>query len=247
MEVIEWARQAEVCEHESALEAHVMTQSSFTSQCEAATAFCDARSLPVDAASCAIRARSSSSLRVNACAAPSLSQCQETLHHVPLPSIALAELKILKDSFIRAIRHSSRMNPGESRTDLIVLLRKLWGLDHATHRRRTGARSQTKAPLSNLAVDRSGKEPCLEDLYICSYTPTLSALIRSRQLMKKRMPPSFVAIGQGQTGHGAGKGKALLAVDSELELVHKLVPATANRTTISGGAATQAGALSVLQ
>ncbi|KAG2360934.1 CHAT domain-containing protein [Suillus spraguei] len=57
-------------------------------------------------------------------------------------------------------------------------------------------------------ADRS-KEPCLEDLYICSYTPTLSAL--------KRQP-------------GAGRGKALLAVDSELELVQKFVPATATPT-----------------
>jgi hypothetical protein len=47
---------------------------------------------------------------------------------------------------------------------------------------------------------------------------------------------SFVTIGQGQPG--AGKGKALLAIDSELELVHKLVPATAKHTTISGDAAT---------
>jgi hypothetical protein len=39
------------------------------------------------------------------------------------------------------------------------------------------------------------KEPCLEDLYICSYTPTLSALVRSRQMMNKHVPPSFVAIG----------------------------------------------------
>ncbi|KAG2336422.1 hypothetical protein BDR05DRAFT_1005897 [Suillus weaverae] len=89
------------------------------------------------------------------------------------------------------------------------------------------------------------KEPCLEDLYICSYTPTLSALVRSRQLMKKRVPPSFVAIGQGQPG--AGKGKALLAVDSELELAHKLVPAAANCTAISGDAAARAGALQALE
>ncbi|KAG1897874.1 uncharacterized protein F5891DRAFT_982335 [Suillus fuscotomentosus] len=75
-------------------------------------------------------------------------------------------------------------------------------------------------------------KPCLEDLYIRSCMPTLLALIRSRQSMKKRVLPSFVAIGQGRPG--AGKGKALLAVDSELELAHKLVPATANRTTISG-------------
>jgi CHAT domain-containing protein len=38
-----------------------------------------------------------------------------------------------------------------------------------------------------------------------------------------------------------------LAVDSEIELVRKLVPATVNRTTISGDAATRAGALQALQ
>ncbi|KAG1899713.1 uncharacterized protein F5891DRAFT_953466, partial [Suillus fuscotomentosus] len=97
---------------------------------------------------------------------------------------------------------------------------------------------QTKA-------DRSGKEPCLQDLYIYSCTPTLSALIRSRHLIKKHMPPSFMAIGQGQPG--AGKSKVFLAVDSEPKLVHKLVPTTASRTTISGDAATRVGALEALQ
>ncbi|KAG2087688.1 uncharacterized protein F5147DRAFT_764790 [Suillus discolor] len=186
-------------------------------------------------------------------------------HHVPLPSIALADLKILKDRFARAIREASRMSPRESRTDLIVLSRIIWDqimlpivnvLEHAL---KLQCRSRiwlcptaafTSIPLHaahpfQTKADRSGKEPCLEDLYICSYTPTLSALIRSRQLMKKRVLPSFVAIGQGQPG--AGKGKALLAVDSELELVHKLVPATANHTSISGDEATRAGALSALQ
>jgi CHAT domain-containing protein len=89
------------------------------------------------------------------------------------------------------------------------------------------------------------QEPCLEDIYICSYTPTLSALIRSRQMMKKHVASSFATIGQGNLG--AGKGKALLAVNSELKLVHKLVPASAKRTTISGDAATRAGALEALQ
>jgi CHAT domain-containing protein len=93
-------------------------------------------------------------------------------------------------------------------------------------------------------ADRS-KESCLEDLYICSYTPTLSALVRSRRMMKGRVTPSFATIGQSQPG--AGKGKALLAVDNELELVRKLVPATASRTTICGDAATRAGALEDLE
>ncbi|KAG1812524.1 uncharacterized protein BJ212DRAFT_1578725 [Suillus subaureus] len=56
-------------------------------------------------------------------------------------------------------------------------------------------------------------------------------------MKKKRIPLSFATIGQGQPG--AGKGRALLAVDSELELVHQLVLATASRTTISGDEATR--------
>ncbi|KAG2341563.1 TPR-like protein [Suillus weaverae] len=184
-------------------------------------------------------------------------------HNVPL-SIALADLKILKDRFTRAIRRASRMDPAETRTDLIVLLRIVWdeimlpianvleNVLKVKHRSRIWlcpTAAFTSIPLHaahpfQTRADRS-KEPCLEDLYICSYTPTLSALIRSRQMMKRRATPSFVAIGQGQPG--AGKGKALSAVDSELELVHELVPATANHTTISGDAATRAGALQALE
>ncbi|KAG1747017.1 CHAT domain-containing protein [Suillus occidentalis] len=185
-------------------------------------------------------------------------------HHVPLPSIALPDLIILKDRFTRAIRHASRMNPAETRTDLIVLSRIVWDeimlpivnvLENVLKLKRRSriwlcpTAAFTSIPLHAAnpfltKADRS-KEPCLEDLYVCSYTPTLSALVRSRQLMKRRVIPSFVAIGQGQPA--AGKGKALLAVDSELELVHKLVPATANRTTVSGDAATRAGALKALE
>jgi hypothetical protein len=185
-------------------------------------------------------------------------------HHVPLPSIVLADLNNLKERFTRAIRHASRMNPAETRTDLIVLLRIVWDeimlpivnvLEHVVKLKRRSriwlcpTAAFTSIPLHTAnpfltKADRS-KEPCLEDIYVCSYTPTLSALVRSRQTMKKRVPPSFVAIGQGQPG--AGKGKALLAVDSELELVRELVPATANRSTISGDAATRAGALKAVE
>ncbi|KAG0707366.1 hypothetical protein DFH29DRAFT_995159 [Suillus ampliporus] len=78
---------------------------------------------------------------------------------------------------------------------------------------------------------------------ICSYTPTLSALIRGRQTMKTRVTPSFVAIGQSQPG--AGQGKVL--ADSELDLFHKLVPPNVKFTNLSGQEATQAGALEALQ
>ncbi|KAG1726901.1 CHAT domain-containing protein [Suillus occidentalis] len=383
-QAIDWARQAEVYQHDSALEAyqvclelfdsHVMTRSSIIARREAATAFRRAQSLPVDAASCAIRrgnlpqavelleqgrgqqwslvsrlrtpledlestspelAREVSDLNKRLAGAQGsasstdraaadraatkyraltrqweaavaeirnlkdfsrflLPPAYEDLHaaarhgpviillaskyscgaiivptsgephHVPLPSIALADLTILKDRFTRAIRHASRMNPKETRTDLIVLLRIVWEeimlpivnvLENVLKLKRRSrvwlcpTAAFTSIPLHAAhpfltKADRS-KEPCLEDLYVCSYTPTLSALVRSRQLMKKRVTPSFVTIGQGQPG--AGKGKALLAVDSELELVHKLVPATASHTTISGDAATRAGALKALE
>jgi CHAT domain-containing protein/tetratricopeptide (TPR) repeat protein len=185
-------------------------------------------------------------------------------HHVPLPSVTLVELTNLKDRFARAIRHARIMGPKVPRNDLIVLLRTVWDtimlpivnvLQHGLKLKFLSriwlcpTAAFTSIPLHAAHPFKTNadgsKEPCLEDLYICSYTPTLSALVRSRQMMKKRVAPSFVTIGQGKPG--AGKGKELLAVDSELELVQKLVPATANRTTISGDAATRAGALKALQ
>ncbi|KAG1897192.1 CHAT domain-containing protein [Suillus fuscotomentosus] len=383
-EAIDWARQAEVHQHESALEAyqvcfelfdsHVMTRSSIISRREAATAVGGAQSLPVDAASCAIRrdnmrhavelaeqgrgqqwslasrlrnpvediesanptlahnylelskrvsdaAQSSATITDRAATdraateyrkltrqweaavaqirdvpafsrfllPPSYSDLQAAArqgpviiliasqyscsaiivptsggpHHVPLPSVTLADLTNLKDRFARAIREASQMTPKQSRTDLIVLSRILWNeimlpiinvLRHDLKLKYCRiwlcpTAAFTSIPLHAAHPFRTNpdgsREQCLEDLYICSYTPTLSALVRSRQMMKKRVTPSFATIGQGQPGEG--KGKALLAVDSELELVHKLVPATAKRTTISGDAATRAGALEALQ
>ncbi|KAG2139216.1 CHAT domain-containing protein [Suillus clintonianus] len=185
-------------------------------------------------------------------------------HNVPFPSITLADLEDLKDRFARVIPHASKMDLKQPRNDLIVLLRAVWDgimlpvvniLEHTLNLKHQSriwlcpTAAFTSIPLHAAHPFRTkadhSKEPCLEDLYICSYTPTLSALIRSRQMMKKHVPPSFVAIGQGQPG--GGNGKALLAVDGELELVHKLVPTTANRFTVSGDAATRAGTLEALE
>ncbi|KAG1730546.1 CHAT domain-containing protein [Suillus paluster] len=186
-------------------------------------------------------------------------------HHVPFRFLALADLEMLKKDFAREIRHASLMGPTEPRKDLRVLLRKVWDvimlpivhvlqdvleLQDRSRIWLCPTAAFTSIPLHaanpfRKKVDRSGMEESLEDLYICSYAPTLSALIRSRQTMKTRVTPSFVAIGQSEPG--AGQGEALLAVDSELKLVHKLIPATANPTTLSGSAATRAGALEALQ
>jgi hypothetical protein len=110
-------------------------------------------------------------------------------HHVPLSSIALADLNILKERFTRAIRNASRMNPTEPRNDLIVLLRIVWNeimlpianvLENVLKLKRHSriwlcpTAAFTSIPLHAAhpfltKADRS-KEPCLEDLYICSYT-----------------------------------------------------------------------------
>ncbi|KAG2034105.1 CHAT domain-containing protein [Suillus americanus] len=381
---IDWARQADIYQHESALEAyqmcfelfdsHVMTRSSIISRREAATAFHGAQSLPVDAASCAIRrgnlrpavelveqargqqwslaSRLRTPLEDLESASPQLAQqlselskrlshaqgsagttdpaaadraateyrrlarqweaavaeirglqgfsrfllppsyedlqaaarqgpviifiasqysCSAIIvptsgdpHHVSLPSVSLTELNNLKGRFARAIRHASIIGPKVPRNDLIVLLRTVWDaimlpivnvlenvleLKHRSRIWLCPTAAFTSIPLHAAhpfqTKSDGSKEPCLEDLYICSYTPTLSALVRSRQMMKRRVAPSFATIGQGQPG--AGKGKVLLAVDSEIKLVQKFVPATATRINVSGGEATRAGALQALE
>ncbi|KAG1721703.1 CHAT domain-containing protein [Suillus lakei] len=186
-------------------------------------------------------------------------------HHVRFPRITLPDLEKLKDDFATAIRHTARMRPEEPRKKLRVLLRTVWDeimlpivnvLQHDLKLRRRSriwlcpTAAFTSVPLHaanpfRMKADRSGPEACLEDIYICSYTPTLSALIRSRQAMKTCVTPSFAAIGQSQPG--AGQGAVLPAVDSELELVHELVPSNVKFTNLSGDGATQAGALDALQ
>ncbi|KAG2364434.1 CHAT domain-containing protein [Suillus spraguei] len=186
-------------------------------------------------------------------------------HHVSLPRMNLTHLEVLKKDFAREIRHASCMLPEETRKELQGLLRTVWDeimlpiVIVLQRDLRVGCRSRiwlcptaafTSIPLHaahpfRMKADGITRELCMEDVYICSYTPTLSALIRSRQMMKTRRTPSFVAIGQSELG--AGQGEALKAIDSELELVRKIVPVTANPTTLSGDNATRAGALDALQ
>ncbi|KAG1877052.1 CHAT domain-containing protein [Suillus tomentosus] len=385
-EAIDWAHQAEVYRHNSALEAyriclelfdnHVMKRSTIISRREAATAFRNAQSLPVDAASCSIRredlqqavelleqsrgqqwslasrfrtpledlevtnsnfaqkfselSKRLSDAQGSVCSTdrvaadlaatqyrrlqeqwgaavaeirnipgfsrfllpPSYTElkaaarhgpviilvasqysCSAIIvptsgepHHVLFPRITLAHLERLKSDFSREIRLASFMRPEETRKELQILLRTVWDeimlpiVIVLQRDLRVTSRSRiwlcptatfTSIPLHaahpfRTKADGRGTELCLEDVYICSYTPTSSALIRSRQTMKIHVTtPSFAAIGQSVPG--AGQGGALGTVDSELELVRKLVPTTAKTTTLSGDDATRAGALDALR
>ncbi|KAG2123289.1 CHAT domain-containing protein [Suillus clintonianus] len=287
------------------LDAHLGMRSSTTSRREAATDFHFARSLPVDAASCAIRSDNlrraaelaeqgrgqqwslASRLKTpieelesgHPHLARKFSELSKRVSNAAQGSAAITDRAAADraatelasgssqwpDDFATAIRHTARMRPEEPRKKLRVLLRIVWDeimlpivnvLQHdlkLQHRSRiwlcpTAAFTSIPLHAANpfrMNADRSGSESCLEDLYICSYTPTLSALIRARQAMKTRATPSFAAIGQSQPG--AGQGDVLPAVDSELELVHTLVPPNIKFTNISKDEATQAGALNALQ
>ncbi|KAG1823391.1 CHAT domain-containing protein [Suillus subaureus] len=186
-------------------------------------------------------------------------------HHVRFSRITLTHLETLKDDFTTAIRHAARMRPEVPRKKLRALLRIIWDeimlpivnvlqndleLQPQSRIWLCPTAAFTSIPLHaanpfRMTTDRSGGEPCLEDLYICSYTPTLSALIRARQMMKMHATPSFAAIGQSQPG--AGQGGVLPAVNGELKLVHKLVPPSVKFTNVSGDEATQPGALEALR
>ncbi|KAG2032560.1 CHAT domain-containing protein [Suillus americanus] len=185
-------------------------------------------------------------------------------HYVSFPRITLTHLETLKKDFAREIRQASCMRPEETRKELQALLRTVWDeimlpiVIVLQRDLRITCRSRiwlcptaafTSIPLHAAHPFRTKadgrRELCLEDVYICSYTPTLSALIRSRQMMKTRETLSFAAI--GQSSPGAGQGEALLTIDSELELVRKLVPTMANPTTLSGDDSTRVGALDALQ
>ncbi|KAG1764773.1 CHAT domain-containing protein [Suillus placidus] len=185
--------------------------------------------------------------------------------HVSFPRIALADLEQLKDDFATAIRHTARMHPRKPRGKLQRRLRVVWDeimlpiVNVLQDDLKLQLRSRiwfcptavfmsiplhTANPFRSKA-DYSGPEACLEDIFICSYTPTLLALIRSQQTMETCVTQTFAAIGQGEPG--AGQGEVFPTVNIELELVHGLIPPNVKFTNLSKDEATQAGALDALR
>ncbi|KAG2067186.1 hypothetical protein BDR04DRAFT_1159475 [Suillus decipiens] len=153
--------------------------------------------------------------------------------HVPLSSIILADLNDLKNRFTRAIRDASRMSPNESRTDPRVLSRTI--------------RGEIMRPIVNvlenvLKLNRGSR------IWLYPTAAFISIPLHAANPFQTNADKCGAASVSVLCGNwSAGKGKALLAVDSELELVRKLVLATVNRTTISGDEATRAGALEALE
>lgn len=128
--------------------------------------------------------------------------------HVPFASLTLADLNMVKDDFARAIRHSSRMESIQGWDEVMIPIVHVFQYGLKLWRRSqiwlypTAVFTLHEAHLFRTNADRSGGELCLEYIYIYSYTPILSALMRSRQAMKTSIIPSFmdkVNLVQGKT------------------------------------------------
>ncbi|KAH7906390.1 CHAT domain-containing protein [Hygrophoropsis aurantiaca] len=180
---------------------------------------------------------------------------------VPLVDLTLPEVSRLSAEFSYIIKSTSA--PGEEKLReqrIIAVLRQLWELivepvvnEIQKTRIPLGSRIWW-CPTSKFATlplhaagpyRRGGRN--LPQMYISSYTPTLSALIRARR--KKPLTPisnkcSFVAIGQAQP-----KGTAereLQSVDAEIALIQSIVSPCMPFTRLADEAATDSAALHAL-
>ncbi|KAH7917588.1 hypothetical protein BV22DRAFT_1026087, partial [Leucogyrophana mollusca] len=165
-------------------------------------------------------------------------------HHVSLSNITLEDVTQLDSELVRVLKsHSNSSVLGDEngrRNELIPLLRSLWRLVvhpivHALENLQVPAGSRiwlcptsklTSLPLHAAGPYRKG-ELGLSDLYITSYTPTLSALIRARRhtTIASVTTPKFTAIGQAIPGGGSYE-KELLTVNTELDLVLRQLPSS---------------------
>jgi CHAT domain-containing protein len=89
----------------------------------------------------------------------------------------------------------------------------------------------------------------MPNIYVSSYTPTLSALIRSRRQNASKVAsitPSFVSIGQSKPNSKSGE-RELEAVGAELELIKSLIPPSMSCSEVSGDEGTVSGATQALK
>ncbi|KAF9222944.1 hypothetical protein BS17DRAFT_809162 [Gyrodon lividus] len=185
--------------------------------------------------------------------------------HISFPENTFARVLAILSEFEKSLRFLRRITDsprGEEerkreQRHLAGLLRRLWDIivrdvvrslePHVPKNSRiwwcpTGP--FTSLPLHAATPYRKG-ELGLSDLYVSSYTPTLSALIRSRDKVTtlRGTPLSFVSIGQpNSSGHDE-----LLTVRKELDLVHELLPEAIQFTELSDENATRDAALAALK
>ena len=183
--------------------------------------------------------------------------------HIPFKEGAFSDIVAMSSEFDR-VRRDLRQYPigsdcREKERDerrLASLLRGLWDLivsevvrrlePHVPRNSRiwwcpTGV--FTSLPIHAAYPYRKGQDG-LSDIYVSSYTPTLSALIRSRNNRNTQQGvPGFVAIGQPNS---AGY-EVLPSIRQELDKVRQLLPQSMQFTELSDEAATREVALAALR
>ncbi|KAH7884835.1 CHAT domain-containing protein [Phlebopus sp. FC_14] len=181
---------------------------------------------------------------------------------VPLPKATVSSVATLSDDFYKMLKRTSYVGEEKARDrQLEQILRRLWDMvvcpivDQLTGFLPPGSRiwwcptsKLTSLPLHAAGPYRTGAKN-LAKIYISSYTPTLSALIRSRRQTASRsaaVPRSFLAIGQGQPGPSTGQNE-LKCVDAELDLVKSLVLPSMTCDSLSGENGTADAVLTGLQ
>ena len=174
---------------------------------------------------------------------------------VPLGT-SLENLLRLVTALRRTVKRET--DPGENQAKLIEVLRELWAdvvcpvVKNLARLAQPGSRIWwcptlffSFLPLHAAGEYRRGGMN-LSKLYISSYTPSLTALTRTRRNRDKSQATLFAAIGQN---HPAGHTFTLQSVEPELELVRSLLPPypTVCFTKVTSIESTKSKALRTLQ
>ncbi|KAJ7719928.1 CHAT domain-containing protein [Mycena metata] len=148
---------------------------------------------------------------------------------VPLPNVSLLSLVELCSQLHTALE-SRDSGPGATRR-LVSILRVLWTdvVQPITHQLQAfGIPRHSRiwwCPTSYLcglpfhaagSYRKDDPQPGLQDLFVSSYTPTLSALIRARNATRGIAPPEILVVGQSERG--------LPAVEDEIRALKSLGP-----------------------
>ena len=197
---------------------------------------------------------------------------------VPLPQITLAEVSRLAALFEDIIRCAGDPDPVRSREkQLIDVLTKLWELvvspvvDRLLPHTPKGSRiwwcptgKFAGLPL-HAAGPYQGLEPNLSQLYVSSYTPTLSSLIKCRRIKnntrrRSTFAPSLTSFLKGQKGKlsrlstpfptsSAMKFAAICGSDSteDIDMLHKVLPLTCTVARLEGADATYERAIRIIR
>ncbi|KAG1845283.1 CHAT domain-containing protein [Suillus subalutaceus] len=181
---------------------------------------------------------------------------------VPLPDASLMGIATLSDDFRNVLRNTAGVGEEKMREkQLIPVFRRLWDaalapvvevlltiLPKGSRVWWCPTSKLTSLPIHAAGPYRKGASN-IPNVYVSSYTPTLSALIRSRRQNASKVAPntpSFVSIGQSKPNSRSGE-RELEAVEAELELVKSLVPPSMSCSEVSGDEGTVSGAIQALK